>query len=80
MVTSPTGQGVIVIGGNRGRKFAQMDYKNSKEIFELSGTMMDSLKWKRLKQNLQYAHFCPLVIPIPDELVQEKKLINNDTH
>ena len=58
MVTSPTGKGVIVMGG-----------KYSKAMFELS----QSMQWTRLEQTLQIEHFwCPLAIPIPDELVCEK--------
>ena len=61
MVTSPTGKGVIAIGGDSsgGR---------SKAMFELS----QSMEWTRLEQNLEIEHFRPLAIPIPDELVREK--------
>ena len=61
MVTSPTGKGVIVIGGysSGGR---------SKALFELS----QSMQWTRLEQTLQIEHDWPLAIPIPDELVCEK--------
>ena len=57
MVTSPTGKGVIVMGGN-----------NSKAMFELT----QSMKWTRLEQTLQIEHFAPLAIQVPDELVNEK--------
>ena len=63
MVTSPTGKGVIVMGGNSsgGR---------SKAMFELS----QSMQWTRLEQTLQIEHYGgQLAIPIPDELVCEKK-------
>ena len=62
MVTSPTGKGIIVMGGySFGRA--------SKAIFELT----HSMKWTRLEQTLQIKHFGgPLAIPIPDELVCEK--------
>ena len=61
MVTSPTGKGVIVIGGSSsgGR---------SKAKFELS----QSMEWTRLEQTLQIDHWAPLAIPTPDELVCEK--------
>ena len=57
MVTSPTGKGVIVMGGypNSGN--------NSKAMFELS----QSMEWTRLEQTLQIDHLAPLAIPIPDE-------------
>ena len=60
MVTSPTGKGVIAIGGSSsgGR---------SKAMFELA-----SMQWTRLEQTLKIEHFAPLAIPIPDELVCEK--------
>ena len=58
MVTSPTGKGVIVMGGT-----------NSKAMFELS----QSMEWTRLEQTLKIGHLGPLAIPIPDELVCEKK-------
>ena len=58
MVTSPTGKGVIVMGGSSsgGR---------SKAMFELS----QSMEWTRLEQSLEIEHLAPLAIPIPDELV-----------
>ena len=59
MVTSPTGKGVIVMGGN-----------NSKAMFELS----QSMEWTRLEQTLQIEHKYggQLAIPIPDELVSKQ--------
>ena len=58
MVTSPTGKGVIVMGGNT----------NSKAMFELT----QSMEWTRLEQTLQIGHEGPLAIPIPDELVSKQ--------
>ena len=55
MVTSPTGKGVIVMGGHA-------DEENSKALFELSVSM----QWTRLEQTLQNGHRYPLAIPIPD--------------
>ena len=63
MVTSPTGKGVIAMGGiSSGR--------NSKAMFELS----QSMQWARLEQTLQIEHKYggQLAVPIPDELVCEK--------
>ena len=63
MVTSPTGKGVIVMGGETESE------EDSKEMFELS----QSLQWTRLEQTLQIVHYGgQLAIPIPDELVCEK--------
>ena len=56
MVTSPTGKGVIAMGGY------------SKAMFELS----QSMEWTRLEQTLQIEHIAPLAIPIPDELVSKQ--------
>ena len=62
MVTSPTGKGVIAMGGiSSGR--------DSKAMFELT----QSMEWTRLEQTLQIEHFWrPLAIPIPDELVSKQ--------
>ena len=57
MVTSPTGKGVIAMGGSF-----------SKAMFELT----QSMEWTRLEQTLQIEHFAPLAIPIPDELVSKQ--------
>ena len=61
MVTSPTGNGVIAMGGHSsgGR---------SKAMFELS----QSMEWIRLEQSLQIECWGLLAIPIPDELVYKK--------
>ena len=61
MVTSPTGRGVIVIGG---MSFGAI----SKNIFELSASM----QWTRLEQTLQINHRNHFLLTIPDELVNEK--------
>ena len=62
MVTSPTGKGVIVMGG-------ETDFtESSNAMFELS----NSMQWTRLEQTLKIDHEWPLAIPIPDELVHEK--------
>ena len=61
MVTSPTGKGVIAMGG------IKLMEGNSKAMFELT----QSMEWTRLEQTLQIGHFAPLAIPIPDELVHE---------
>ena len=71
MVTSPTGKGVIIMGGiYSGRP--------SKAMFE----MTQSMEWTILEQTLQIEHWAPLAIPIPDELVKivkpKKKSTRND--
>ena len=63
IVTSPTGKGVIVMGGETESE------EDSKEMFELS----QSLQWTRLEQTLQIEHNGDqLAIPIPDELVSKQ--------
>ena len=51
MVSSPTDKGVVIIGGYpmKGYNFS------SKCLFELSGDSIESLKWKKLDQKLQYS-------------------------
>ena len=51
MISSPTDKGVVIIGGYymKGYNFT------SKCLFELSGDSMESLKWKKLDQELQYS-------------------------
>ena len=61
MVTSPTGKGVIAMGG-------RSSGRASKAMFELT----QSMEWTRLEQTLQIKHDFPFAIPIPDELVCEK--------
>ena len=68
MVTSPTGKGVIAMGGNK------RNGRASKAIFELT----QSMKWTRLEQTLQIKHYGEqLAIPIPDEFVCEKNESKN---
>ena len=47
MVTSPTGKGVIVMGGETNSE------KNSKAMFELT----QSMNWTRFEQTLQMDHY-----------------------
>ena len=61
MVTSPTGKGVIAMGGYSLGGF-------SEAMFELT----QSMEWTRLEQTLQLEHWSTLAIPIPDELVYSK--------
>ena len=53
MVSSPTGKGVVIIGG-----FCNpilLSNYSSECLFELSGDSIESLKWKKLDQKLQYS-------------------------
>ena len=60
MVTSPSGKGVIVIGG-----FNQNECKHSNALLELKG--ISSKDWVPLKQTLQHARNSHVVIQIPDD-------------
>ncbi len=66
MVTSPTGKGVIVMGGETETGETG---EASKAMFELS----QSMEWTRLEQTLQIEHYGgQLAIPIPDEMVSKQ--------
>ena len=83
MVTSPTGKGVIIMGGETNNTNFQT---NPREIFELT----NSMQWTRLEQTLHYENKqsfdafdnrtvdCPFAIPIPDDLVYEKVQVKNE--
>ena len=60
MVTSPNGDGVVLLGGYNSKA-----YKYSKAIIELKGT---TLKWVTLNQTLRYPRKWHVALPIPDEL------------
>ena len=60
MVTSPTGKGVIAMGG--------YSKSYSKAMFELT----QSMEWTRLEQTLKIEYWTSLAIPIPDELVSKQ--------
>ena len=67
MVTSPTGKSVIVMGG-----LQPNGVRASRAMFELT----DSMEWIQMEQTLQYDHFFPVALPIPDDLVYEKDTNN----
>ena len=56
MVTSPTGKGVVILGG-----------MYSRTMFELT----DSMEWEQLDKTLQHDYSGPLAVPIPDNLTCE---------
>ena len=70
MVTSPTGKGVIAMGGRTsgGRSCLVPSGWRSKAMFELT----QSMEWTRLEQTMQIEHWASLAIPLPDELVYDK--------
>ena len=67
MVTSPTGKGVVIMGGTKERAhFRKNEF--SKTMFELTETM----QWTILEPTLQIDHEYPLALPIPDVLVSKQ--------
>ena len=79
MVPSPTGKGVVVIGGMtnelgyEGRTREDDPPYNSLDtttaLLELSGDSIDSLQWTTLDQELKYERAYSLAFPIPNEVV-----------
>ena len=67
MITSPTGKGVIVMGGETEPN------QFSKAIFE----MTENLEWIKLKHSLKNDHDGPIALPIPDDMVYEKLQVKN---
>ena len=53
MVSSPTGRGVIIIGGKAGRIPSNMQ-NLVRSFIELSGDSVESLKWTFLEQKLRH--------------------------
>ena len=72
MVPSPTGHGVVIIGG-----WNDSTWKYSTALLELHGKNIKTLKWIPLKQTLQHARVGHLAFSIPDFLVKETHEIQN---
>ena len=66
MVTSPSGKGVIIIGG-----YNWNERKNSNALLELKGPC-----WIPLKQTLQHARTSHVAIPIPEDWTINTDAIN----
>ena len=64
MVTSPTGKGVVIVGG-----WNEKSSKYSTSLFELDGRTM---RWTKLKQTLEYGRVGHISFPIPDHLTAIK--------
>ena len=60
MVTSPSGKGVVVIGG-----YNYNESKRSNALLELKG--ISSKEWVPLRQTLQHARKDHVAIAIPDD-------------
>ena len=81
MVPSPTGKGVVVIGGMtntlgyEGRMHEDDPPYNSLSttdaLLELSGDSIDNLRWTTLDQEVRYERAYSVAFPIPDGVVDE---------
>ena len=67
MVTSPTEKGVVVIGGTTGH--TAHNTENGNALHELAGDSLASLKWRTLKQKLQYSRHFHVSFPIPGKVI-----------
>ena len=65
MVTSPTGRGVVIIGG-----WNEKSCKYSTSLFELDGRTME---WVKLKQKLEHGRVGHVSFAIPDNLPTPKR-------
>ena len=64
MISSPTEQGVVMIGGLRGYPNSEI----SSDLLELSGDSIETLEWKFLEQKLQYPRSDHVSFPISNEI------------
>ena len=84
MVPSPTGNGVVVIGGMTNTPtltntlgFECSDNNSlstTTEMLELSGDYIDRLQWTTLDQELKYERAYSLAFPIPDRVVADLEM------
>ena len=77
MVTSPRGNGVIVIGGVGGED-QKKNHFSEKALFELRGNSIESLKWIQLKQTLEYGRRYHMAVPVPDEMTTSTQIVVPD--
>ena len=60
MVTSPTDEGVVIIGG-----YNHDLCKESYHLIEIIGNSIETLEWNLLEQRLKYARSAHLAFSIP---------------
>ena len=76
MITSPTGKGVVLIGGYSCYDDDDMGQK-CKDFLELSGDSEKNLQWSCLTQKLQYARSGHVAFTIPnavyDNIIQRQR-------
>ena len=69
MVTSPTGKGVVLIGG-----FNVTDddkWRRSNLLLELSGDSTENLQWKIMSQQLKFSRASHIAFIIPDQVYND---------
>ena len=66
MTTSPTGKGVILIGGAIGPKLSRLQTTNN--VMELSGDSVETLKWVHLENKLEIARENHISFSIPQDV------------
>ena len=69
MVTSPNGQGVVLIGGSL------MGFMFSPAMIELWGNSLENLKWIQLNHKLQFARRHHVAFLIPDDFANNFGII-----
>ena len=67
MIPSPTGKGILMIGGYKYKIRASVGIASS-DILELSGDSKKKLRWKFLQQKLQYPRAFHSTFSIPNQI------------
>ena len=73
MIPSPTGKGILMIGGYKYKIRASVGIASS-DILELSGDSKKKLRWKFLQQKLQYPRSDHITFPISNDIA--KSIVN----
>ena len=68
MVTSPTDEGVVIIGG-----YNHDLCKESYHLIEIIGNSIETLEWNLLEQRLKYARSAHLAFAIPYEMYKWRR-------
>ena len=66
LVTSPTGKGVVLIGGFHITEDEK--WRRSHSLWELSGDSIENLRWKEMCQLLKFSRASHIAFIIPDQV------------
>ena len=66
LVTSPTGKGVVLIGGFHITEDEK--WRRSHSLWELSGDSIENLQWKEMCQQLKFSRASHIAFIIPDQV------------